>query len=498
MATIVSLFHRFKGSPQIVPSWELIGLGLLLAIYLVADIMFGVASADVLNLIGPAWLTGVLGVGVVRMLVLDGGAVLTALCWFRVSVAVYFGGGALVPLLGTAETRAYLEAHYLFFSEEMEKLNVIVVVGCLTVLASTNVYHLFVRGRGQTERPPQVPQNGSSGRNLLAAGLFFLVLGGTVKYLFTVPQMLGLTDFVLPGAVGAIGNFTYAAVFFLTAWSYENAKGALPLVILFAAAELLVGILALTKTEVLTVLMMFLLGFLRRKVTLPRLGLTAGIMLLCYLAVQPIIDEGRAEQFRRYAGYQGGDLSERLDMLRLALNTPSGTDTSTGSQPYLVRISYVTTAVFAVRQYDSGHPGDSLALFLSVFVPRFLWPDKPIITQTGIDFNFAATGIASSASSPGLFAEAYWNFGWPGVVLLMMPYGIILGALTDYTLTKFHLEQWLYFPVVILGMRIGFRTDGFYVADVAGGLVILICLHIALKLFERFVLPILRPAIAGI
>jgi hypothetical protein len=298
--------------------------------------------------------------------------------------------------------------------------------------------------------------------------------------------------------VGAIGNFTYAAVFFLTAWSYENAKGALPLVILFVAAELLVGVLALTKTEVLTVLMMSLLGFLRRKVTLPRLSLTAGIMLLCYFAVQPIIDEGRAEQLRRYAGYQGGDLSERLDMLRLALSAPSGTDTSTGIQPYLVRISYVNAAVFAVRQYDSGHPGDSLALFLSVFVPRFLWPDKPIITQVGFDFNFAATGIATSASSPGLFAESYWNFGWPGVVLLMIPYGVILGVLTDYTLARFRLEQWLCFPVVILGMRIGFRTDGFYVADVVGGLVILICLHIALRLLERFVLPIVRPAIARV
>ncbi len=486
----------FKGSPLIAPNWELIGLGLLLAVYLVADTVFGAASADLLNIIGPACLTGVLSLGALRMLLLDTGAVWTALFWFRVSVAVYFGGGALVPLLGTAETRAYLEAHYLFFSEEMEKLNVIVVVGCLTVLASANVHHLFVRG--QTERPQQVPQKGSSGRNLLAAGLFFLVLGGTVKYLFTVPQMLRLTDFVLPGAVGAIGNFTYAAVFFLTAWSYENAKGALPVVILFVAAELLVGILALTKTEVLTVLMMFLLGFLRRKVPLPRLGLIAGIMLLCYLALQPIIDEGRAEQLRRYAGYQGGDLSERLDMLRLALNNLSGTDTSTGIQPYLVRISYVNTAVFAIREYDSGHPGDSLALFLSVFVPRFLWPDKPIITQVAVDFNFAATGIGTSASSPGLFAEAYWNLGWPGVVLLMIPYGIILGALTDYTLAKFRLEQWLYFPVVILGMRIGFRTDGFYVADVVGGLVILICLHIVLKLFERFVLPIVRPAIARV
>jgi hypothetical protein len=485
----------FKGSALIAPAWELVCLTLLLGVYLLADAMLGAEKTESFNLIGPVWLSGVLGLGALRMLLLDSSTVWTALFWFRVSAGVYFGVGALVPLLASAETRAYLEAHYLFFGEEIAKVNVIVVVGCISVLSSANIY-FAVRGHARVGRPDTL-RNRPGGSSLLMAGLFFLVLGGTVKYLFTVPQMLGLTDFILPGAVGAIGNFTYAAVFLLTAWSYENSKNALPLVILFVVLELTIGVLALTKTEVMTVLMMFLLAFLRRKVTPSRLGVVTAIMLISYIAIQPIIDQGRLEQLRRYGGYGGGDLAERLEMLRLALDSAAAANDAGDVQASLVRITYVNTAVFAVRQYDSGHPGDSLSLFLSVFVPRFLWPDKPIITQVGFDFNFAATGIATSASSPGLFAEAYWNWGWPGIVLLMVPLGIVLAPLSRYALAVVHREQWLYLPVVILGMRIGFRTDGFYVADVAGGLVILVCLYMVLRLLDRFLLTILRPAVAG-
>ena len=126
------------------------------------------------------------------------------------------------------------------------------------------------------------------------------------------------------------------------------------------------------------------------------------------------------------------------------------------------------------------------------------WPDKPITTQSAVDFNIAATGIATSASSPGLFAEAYWNYGWTGVILLMMPLGLLLALLSRYAIDVFHRESWLYFPVVLLAMRIGFRTDGYYVPDILGALVILISLQLVLYLLDRFELtlfknPMIRP-----
>ena len=106
---------------------------------------------------------------------------------------------------------------------------------------------------------------------------------------------------------------------------------------------------------------------------------------------------------------------------------------------------------------------------------------------------------ATSSASPGLFADAYWNFGWIGVVVCMSVVGVVEAFLSRYTLDVVRREAWLYFPVVLMGMQIGFRTDGFFVIDIVGGTVILVCVHFVLKFIDRFVLPLLRqPAIAPV
>jgi hypothetical protein len=243
----------FKGSPLFAPAWELIGLGLLAVVYLLGDAIFGTENTEIL-ILGPTLLTLVLSIGAFRMVSLEGAAVWTALFWFRVSVAIYFGAGSLVPLLASDGTRAYLEASYIFFNEEIWKVNLIVAVSCPIVFVASNLYLAIAGTKGSGPHVVGSAKGKNDGSRLLAAGVTFLIVGGTVKYLFTVPQMFGLTDFILPGSIGLIGNFTYAAIFFLTAWSYENNKNALPPVILLVLWELLIGVLALTKTEVLTVL----------------------------------------------------------------------------------------------------------------------------------------------------------------------------------------------------------------------------------------------------
>ncbi len=482
--------HAVARSSLIAPAWELAGLGLLLAFYLLGDALFGDQGVAFLNLSGPFWLTAVLALGALRMVLLDASAIWTALFWFRISTGVYFGAGALVPLLASAETRQYLEAYFLFSGEQIAEVNLIVAAGCVLVLVTANVFQAIIGdGRPKLQSGRRYAQTGASGNETLAAGLLFLFLGSTIKYLFVVPYAFGLIDYTLPGAISALSNFDYAAVFFLTVWSRERARGAFPIVAAYVLFDMMIGVLMLAKTEVMTVLMVFLLAFLRRRMTVRRLGIVAAVVVFCFMALVPIVDQGRAELASRI---QGGTLSDRLEILSDVIGGRTSYRRATDVQEAAVRISYVNQATFAVSQYDMGNPGNSFSTVLAVFIPRFLWPDKPIVTDIGVQFNFAATGGATSASSPGLFAEAYWNFGWPGVVLLMIPLGIILAVLSRYALNIVHRELWLYFPAILLAMRIGFRTDGYFVADVVGGTVILVSLHLVLSLLDRFVLGMLR------
>jgi hypothetical protein len=103
----------------------------------------------------------------------------------------------------------------------------------------------------------------------------------------------------------------------------------------------------------------------------------------------------------------------------------------------------------------------------------------------GTTFNAMATGNAFSASSPGVFAETYWNFGWAGIPLCMIPIGFILAHLSLYTARIFRDGRWIYFPTVFLALRMGFRTDGLIVPDIAGALVILLAMHAILLAAER-------------
>jgi hypothetical protein len=98
-----------------------------------------------------------------------------------------------------------------------------------------------------------------------------------------------------------------------------------------------------------------------------------------------------------------------------------------------------------------------------------------------------ATNSNKSAALPGFFAEAYWNYGWLGIVILMIPLGAVLGLMTRYTEWVFREGRWIYFPVVLLGLKVGFRADGSLVSDVAGTAVFMVALHIAILFAERMV-----------
>jgi hypothetical protein len=476
-------------SPLITPAWEVAGIGLLPAVYWIADWLFD-DSSNFMNITGPVWLTAVLWLGAVRMVRLEAAAVWTALFWFRVSSGVYFGAGALIPVLGSAETRLAMQDFYPFSDEEATKVNLIVAVGCAAVLISANIFQALLPMR-KAARPTRQHAGRSAGREMLLLGLLFLAVGGTVRYVFVMPAAFGWLDYTVPGGVGTLANMSYGAIFLLTAWSWEHRRSAFPLVVAFVLLEMVTGVLMLTKQEPLMNLIVFLLGLFRRRLTLARLGMMAVAMSICYLTVLPLVQSAREQLWQRYGSYEGAGLAERLELLSSSV-TGANTTADLGGVSPLMRFSYMNQAAFAVSRYDMGYPGNSFSNAWAVLIPRLLWPDKPIITDIGTQFNYAVTGNDKSATSPGLFCDAYWDFGWPGVVLLMIVLALILTLLSRFALDIVRRDAWVYFPVVLLGVDMGFSTAGYFVVSILGGGAIFVSLYILLKLFDSFVLSQLR------
>jgi hypothetical protein len=68
----------------------------------------------------------------------------------------------------------------------------------------------------------------------------------------------------------------------------------------------------------------------------------------------------------------------------------------------------------------------------TALIPRLIWPDKPTINDANRYYQIlyglsTAETVDSVNIGAGCLAEAYINFGWPGVVCVMFGIGILLG-----------------------------------------------------------------------
>jgi hypothetical protein len=473
------------------PNWELMSLGVLVGVNAVLEVF---APGDVMwfrTLVSPACFALILVAGACRLIFQNASSVWTALFWYRLATAVYFGIGCLSPFILADEYKAYMQAYFPFSDEQAARLNLVYLTGALLVLLTSNLFFSF------TNIGKNVPKMEVASNSMLNAGLLFYAIGAPVKYFLIAPAMFNMLPFVLPGAVAIAGNFTIPAMFFLAAYGLERNRSFFWLACVILFLEMLIGLLGATKQGVMMPLLVFLLALMRRRFTIAGLFGSAAAAALCFMVVIPLVNNTRAEISFRYGdGANAVDLDERLGIISKAMSTESAANYE-ALDPIsfaLTRLSYTNQGTFALQQFDSGNPGSTLENAYAVFIPRFLWPDKPIITATGTELNILATGNDGSSSSATIPGEAYWNFGWIGVVFIMGAKGVLLAVLSGFALNAMSRGQWIFFPAIIYGMVIGHRVDGHIVADLLGAPVILGCLYVVLALINHYVI---RPTIGG-
>lgn len=468
------------------PGWELLSLGGLLCFYFLGQEFGGEDAYESMNLVGPALLTVILALGAARMAKLDANSIWTSLFWFRIATGIYFGLGTLAPAQANLTTKLYLDVFFRPQPEHIFILNIIVTCSVLIVLTMATV--------ADRAWPPHIRVRPKSDTGLLLAGIAFAAVGFPIRLLLIVPYALGeFGDEGLPGIVQTLGLLAPVSIYLLTRYASKQRPILLPLLLLSLLADVTVGVLMNNKSEVITSVMMFLLGYLTRGLSVLRVTIAVASVSIVLAVIVPITDFGRYEAARRHGTIVGGELSERWEIVNLYFKELGALPVDEELQTVMVRISYANAAAFAIDQYDLGRPGRSLDNAWTVFIPRFLWPEKPSLTNIGGEFNALATNNENSASSPTIFAEAYWDFGWAGIPLLMFPLGVVHALISRYAMWALHGERWLYFPLVLLGMRMGHRVDGFYVADILGPVVIFVAIHFVISIVEEMLLHLRGP-----
>jgi uncharacterized membrane protein YfbV (UPF0208 family) len=100
------------------------------------------------------------------------------------------------------------------------------------------------------------------------------------------------------------------------------------------------------------------------------------------------------------------------------------------------RASLLTQVAHVLEMTPSQVPflnGDTYRFLAVTLIPRALWPDKPTVNDANrfyqVAYGLTAERRLDSVSiAVGSLAEGFINFGWPGVVGVMVLIGIILGV----------------------------------------------------------------------
>ncbi len=350
-------------------------------------------------------------------------------------------------------------------------------VSALTVLASARLTLMALR-------PPRA-RNAVNERELIWIAIIFAAIGFSIKLLVVVPYTLGLLNAqVVPGALLSLDLLAPVSIYLMMRYSILAKSAWLPAAIGLTAIEVAIGVLLFNKSEVIITIIMFVMGYLSQGITLLRGAVSSATILVVFGLAVPVTDYGRTEAPRLY-GELGGTLSQRLQLLQSYYSAAPELVIEEKVQGTYARLSYLHAAAFAMNLYDSGQPGHTLQNAWALAVPRVIWPEKPNITEIGQDFNELAIGSRTSASAPGLFADAYWDYGWWGVPLLFLPMGALFALMSRYAIWVQRTGRWMLFPVVLMMMRMGFRVDGFYITDILGPIFLLIAYHIILSFADK-------------
>ena len=174
------------------------------------------------------------------------------------------------------------------------------------------------------------------------------------------------------------------------------------------------------KSQMALVLLPILLPIFRRRLTIPRLTAIAGVVVLILLFVIPFSNTWRERNWYRH---ESVDIAKVASQVSIQWEREGVLQTSINSTAqWLSRnsTSIMGGLVMEVAQRD-GFLGPVLLRNLTVvFIPRFLWPEKPSYAP-GAWFTWylgyaSSPETATSSTAIMLFTELYWMFGAAGMV----------------------------------------------------------------------------------
>lgn len=160
-----------------------------------------------------------------------------------------------------------------------------------------------------------------------------------------------------------------------------------------------------------------------------------------------------------------------------------------GKFNFLSRFNSVPIQSYLINQRNLGYNGTSLYSLKYVLIPRILWPNKPILSNDGAllfrAFYPNVDWVGESSLAPTFNAEAYWNFGIIGVILMSVYIGLIIQLFNWLFFVKFRncFTPFFIYPAILLL----FSVESWIVLSYVGGVITLLFIYFSSQAFSHFI-----------
>lgn len=409
--------------------------------------------------------------GALRLFQTNPAYVLTAYFWFLATCAVYYGLGGAAMSIGTETTILAILSFYNSSQAELQKAHLIIATS-ITIVSI--VCHLIIGRKvpyagGEIIKTPE-------GLDIRTVGIVAMSIGLLCQIAFDIPYQFGLIEET--SALRNLSAVVYVGIVVLSYAGFGGDRTSLAISISATAFEFLIGLLLFQKMPPIIAIVMCSVGWIMRRPKIRNAASVLAFIMISYSLLAPFSGFAR-EELLLTKGERQGSPAERIEIiLQYIEDSTLRRAVDDEYQPWLARLSYLNAQGFAVSAYDSGRPSNALDNFIYIFVPRFIMPDKPIISDIGADFNEAVNGSRLSSTSPTILVEGYYLYGWLGVFTLMPVYGAIIGLYSRFSFAKLRDGKIALFPAIMMMMMSGMQNDNNLLTSTFGGGVIIIAFTI--------------------
>jgi hypothetical protein len=465
------------------------------ALFLIAALAQYVLAPASLTVILSAPAIFFIGGLITFVLMVQSGAVLAPIAWFVLGSSIYFGLGAVAGGLRVHPYSALIFGADILY---LTRVNLLNACSVLLVVASA----FLISKKSTPNKPVQsstVIDQFSFFKELFPYILAIAIVGACSKFIvFPIAENLLLRSLLdkvymfIPTCLLLLGMLWRGI-----GWPLR----ALALSIL--VLEILNGLLAFTKYQIIYAMLALAMGVWIVTHSKKFIVATLVILGVVFAVINPVVTLGRA-----HLDYDANTntLATRIGIVAdvfIALSNPDATFLIMQNERIVKmdlkpmnklegrvqavgrRFDVASIQGYLVNEYNNGRAGNTLSEFWVAFIPRIIWPEKPIVTRPGGELNakyYNDPNQTHSSMAPTYSAEAYWNYGPAGVVIVSVLLGAALGWLTRYALAAIAGVRPEYFIIAVPAAIWACFVESWVVSGYLGAFIILVVILMLARL----------------